>query len=238
MKKENLPDGMQLVSDLFGQMMRNWGAAGCPSTNSPENWRFKQHLKFDDDNRSAEVLLERTIAWMAGDELANQIPVDSGLLGRSSRTLDLATQKGEAFELIELKVDKVNSDTPLSAAIQVLNYGLANLFFQLNQHRVLPSGSDNLLLSAKLLRLRVLALVEYYEREPETIDWLSDFEGCLSQGLTGFSDQFLNPEYPRFEGFCFQAFPGDFRWDESRHADESYRETVKQAFENRSCYFK
>ena len=133
---DNLPDGRELVSNLFGQMMFNWGVGGCPATSSLENWRHQKHTGFQDVKRSPEVPLERTIAALMDEKWANQIPVAaSGLLG-GGKTLDLACLHGDSIDLIELKV---NSNTPLSAAVQVLFYGLAHVFFQLHRERVLPT---------------------------------------------------------------------------------------------------
>ena len=235
MTEENLPKGDELVSDLFGQMMRNWGAAGCSATKSKENWRFTKHVAFASNNRSPEVLLERTIARVTGDQWANQIPVDSGLLGNSSKTLDLAYSQGDVVDLVELKVA---SNTPLSAAIQVLNYGLANVFLQINRDRVLPSGSENLLLNAKQLRLHVLAPVKSYQKFNKVSGWLQQFEACLQRGVIEFTNRFCNPEYPRISRFCFQSFPEDFQWDLSRHSDEFHQQEVKAAIDGRSRYFK
>tara|TARA_R110002073_G_scaffold139076_1_gene288947 strand:- start:1257 stop:1964 length:708 start_codon:yes stop_codon:yes gene_type:complete len=234
MTEENLPNGHELVCELFGQMMRNWGIAGCPATNSKENWRFTKHVTFDDKNRSPEVILERTIAKVTGGQWANQIPVDSGLLDKSGKTLDLACDNGDFFDLVELKVA---SNTPLSAAIQVLNYGLANVFFQINHHRVLPLGSENQLLNAKQLRLQVLAPTEFYQRFEKVSAWLRQFEACIHHGVMQFSNQFLKSGYPRISQFCFQTFPAGFQWDQSRHDDESQQQLVKDALEQRFCYF-
>jgi len=84
---KNLPIGEALVSELFGQMMRNWGSAGCPATRSKQNWRFTKHLDFQDVERSPEVPLERTISSLMGSDWANQIPVDSGFMRRVEKRL-------------------------------------------------------------------------------------------------------------------------------------------------------
>jgi len=234
MTEENLPDGEALVSDLFGQMMRNWGAAGCPATTSHQNWRFNKHVDFQDKPRPPKVPLERTISSLTGNNWANQIPVDSGLICDGAKTLDLATINGNVAELIELKVD---SNTPLSAAIQILLYGLANVFFQINKQRVLPDGSASKLLEVKELRLRVLAPKTYYERFSKVELWLKSFESCLDQGVKTFFNKFLNPDYVKISQFCFQVYPASFGWDQTRHADLTYRDEVMNAIQNRTRYF-
>jgi len=234
MTEENLPDGEALVSDLFGQMMRNWGAAGCPATTSHQNWRFNKHVDFQNTPRPPELPLERTISSLTGNNWANQIPVDSGLICDGAKTLDLATISGNVAELIELKVD---SNTLLSASIQILLYGLANVFFQINKQRVLPTGSASELLEVKELRLRVLAPVTYYERFAKVELWLKSFESCLDEGVKIFSERLMNPDYSRITQFSFQVFPAWFTWDQSLHADENHRHEVLEAVNARAEYF-
>ena len=231
---KNLPIGEALVSELFGQMMRNWGSAGCPATRSKQNWRFTKHLDFQDVERSPEVPLERTISSLMGSDWANQIPVDSGLMRTGGKTLDLACLNDGRAELIELKV---KSNTPLSAAIQILLYGLANVFFQINKQRVLPTGSASELLEVKELRLRVLAPVTYYERFAKVELWLKSFESCLDEGVKIFSERLMNPDYSRITQFSFQVFPAWFTWDQSLHADENHRHEVLEAVNARAEYF-
>ena len=234
MEEENLPDGRELACDLFGQMMRNWGVAGCPSTSSRQNWRFTKNVNFDDKERGPEVPLERTISRMTGEDWANQIPVDSGLLGKSAKTLDLAGREGDVLDLIELKVD---ANTPLSAAIQVLTYGLTNVFFQVNRDRLLPKGLECESLDPKQLQLHVLAPVSFYDRFEKKRSWLKAFEQAMCEGVIKFSNQFQCADYPRVVHFGFLGFPIDFSWDQSRHNDEAYRSVVKNAFDQRSQYY-
>ena len=150
------------------------------------------------------------------------------------KTLDLACLNDGRAELIELKV---KSNTPLSAAIQILLYGLSNAFFQINHHRVLPNGSTNKLLEVKELRLRVLAPVTYYERFSKVELWLKSFESCLDEGVKIFFNKIMNPDYVKISQFCFEAFPASFAWDQTRHADFTHRDEVVNAVQNRTRYF-
>ena len=233
MSDDNLPDGDSIVSDLFGQMMFNWGVGGCPATSSLENWRHQKHTDFQDVKRSPEVPLERTIAALMDEKWANQIPVDSGLLG-GGKTLDLACLHGDSIDLIELKVE---SNTPLSAAVQVLFYGLANVFFQLHQKRVLPTGSTSDLLAAKIINLRVLAPSAFYERFASVGSWLHQFESRLNDGLDNFSERLTREDDPKIVGFRFDAFPDSFAWDQARHGDAGHREELRSAMIARQSFF-
>ncbi len=233
MTDDNLPDGRELVSNLFGQMMFNWGVGGCPATSSLENWRHQKHTGFQDVKRSPEVPLERTIAALMDEKWANQIPVDSGLLG-GGKTLDLACLHGDSIDLIELKV---NSNTPLSAAVQVLFYGLAHVFFQLHRERVLPTDSASDLLAAKTIHLRVLAPSAFYERFVSVGSWLHQFESRLNDGLANFSERLTREDDPKIVGFRFDAFPNSFAWNQARHGDTGHREELRSAMIARHSLF-
>ena len=181
MQTTNLPEGGQLIAALYGQIVQNWKSDGCPQNRSRENWRFEKRRKFQDVERGPEVPLERTIAIVTDDDSwANQIPVDSGL-GKRARYLDLVFREGTTFEFIELKVA---SDTPLSAAIQVLLYGLTNAFFQEHSRQLKTESLATPLLHAEEIRLRVLAPRTFYDEFVLSDSWLKEFEKRLDQGVS------------------------------------------------------
>lgn len=233
MTDDNLPNGIQFVSEIFGRMMSNWGVAGCPAASSLENWRLEKHTNFQDVRRSPEVPLERTISALMDENWANQIPVDSGLLG-GGKTLDLARLQDDSVDLIELKVE---SNTPLSAAVQVLFYGLANVFFQTHRHRVMSTDSAAGLLVAKQIHLRVLAPATYYTRFGSVSSWLHHFESCLNDGLKGFSEKWTREDDPMIVDFRFDSFPCSFVWNQSRHSDPTHRDELRAAVEGRKALF-
>jgi hypothetical protein len=229
----NLPNGRQFIADLYGRMVQKWEGAGCPQYRSRENWRFEKRLQFQDVERGPEVPLERTIAALMDDkQCANQIPVDSGL-GSRARYLDLALRDGTAFEFIELKVA---SDTPLSAAIQVLLYGLTNVFFQAHSRQLETENLRTPLLQATEIHLRVLAPRPFYDEFNLSRSWLSAFEERLGQGVRDFSQSVLAELDVQLADFRFDAFPGSFDWDQTRHADEQHRMELLTAFQDRSGY--
>ena len=235
------PDGAALIADLYWRMMDNWRDGGCPANPSPENWRFTRHPDFQDagDQLGPEVALERTIIQVVDHEnWANQIPVDSGILGRASQTLDLAFRAGSAFELIELKA--ADGDTPLSAAFQILRYGLAYAFFRKNLEAVQHENGQpqSPLLDATEIRLRVLAPAANYERSNKSwLPWLRKLEARLDQGVKKFSRRCLSGVDMKLTGFQFDVFPEGFHWDQNKHDDEEHRREVLVAVHRRHPYF-
>jgi hypothetical protein len=231
----NLPDGNKLIADLYDRMVQNWEAGGCPQNGSSENWRFERRPDFQDVERSPEVPLERTIIQVVDHEnWGNQIPVDSGLLGGGSRSLDLAFRAGLAFEFIELKVA---SNTPLSAAIQVLLYGLTNAFFRTHSRQLEIEDLPTPLLRATEIRLRVLAPIAFYERFAANASWLEKLENTFDEGVRELSSSVLSEVDIKFLGFRFDVFPKDFHWDQTRHNDEEHRKEVLVAVHRRHPYF-
>ena len=230
----NLPDGDQLIQELFNQMVQNWEAGRSPANRSAENWRFERQCDFSEENRSPEVVLERTIINVVDEEnWANQIPVDSGLLG-GGRNLDLAFRAGAVFELIELKVE---ANTPLSAAFQILFYGLTNAFFRVYSQSLNTEDLETPLLRATEIRLRVLAPKSFYERFHAQSDWLKELENKLDKGLQKFSDNVLAETGMKITGFRFDMFPENFHWDQARHADDEHRKKVLEAVHRRHPCF-
>lgn len=242
----NLPNGIELISNLYTQMVENWEVGGSPQNRSGENWRFERRTGLDPRNDSSEVILERTIISVVyHGNWANQIPVDSGILNRRSRYLDLAYKEGNTIELIELKVGQ-NADTPLSAAFQILKYGLINAFFRLHSNELNTAVLQTPLLSADNIKLRVLAPAANYGYFEDKIEWLKKLEKKLSEGLAEFTANQLNegPEElstdqlsdiptVEFTGFQFDQFPDDFHWDPSRILDQEYRNEVLAAVHGR-----
>jgi len=118
---------------------------------------------------------------------ANQIPVASGLLGPHAdkrRAVDLAHRcqshrSQRCYVLIELKE---RSDTPLYAAFEILRYGLLYVFSRRRIKDLQYDATEQPLLRAERIHLRVLAPHEYYKCCK--LDWLekdlSQAIGCLA----------------------------------------------------------
>ncbi|QGQ21991.1 hypothetical protein F1728_04470 [Gimesia benthica] len=231
MNDNNLPDGVRLIKALYARMVENWELGGSPQNTSDENWRFTQCLVLGKNNYTHEVTLERTMITVLNNEnWVNQIPVDSGLLENSNRSVDLAYREGNTIQLIELKVD---SNTPLSAAIQILKYGLTNAFFRTHSEELETQNLQTPLLSADEIQLRVLAPAAYYNRFDEQTEWLRNFGNRINDGLAEFSAKQLMDSGMNLTTFQFEVFPDNFQWDPTRQADDEHRNEVLTAVNGR-----
>ena len=163
--------------------------------------------KNENRKKKLEVRLEREIVginWPDGEDWFNQVPVASGLINDRSdkrRAIDLVHQREDgSYEFIELKVD---SDTPLYAAMEILQYAILYMFARRNE-RIRGAASEKRLLEATAIHLRVLAPCHYYNGY-EQLDRLED-EIC--KGI----NRFLEREKITLQmDFAFEAFPADFK---------------------------
>lgn len=239
---ENGPDvdGVGLVHALYDRLSNNWSAAGgtggLPST---ENWRFEKRISFSEENLRPETLLERTIASVVDDDnWANQVPVDSGLLGGRAHWIDLVFRAGTAFSFIELKYD---SNTPLSAACQVLGYGLVYAFCR-SHAQVLGINLDRSpILQASEIHLRVLAPADYFTAFGPDLEWLARFEKAVQEGVERFSrKRFSRNSAERLPlmSFGFEAFPTDFVWTPSTAREVATQKDVLWAVHHRDQVFR
>lgn len=180
-----------LIADIYDQIGTNWEASKYNKA-SKENWRFEQQRAIVKTNESKEVILERAIVnvsaevWPDVKDWVNQVPVASGLVSASAdrrRAIDLVHKCGPAaYEFVELKID---SDTPLYAAMEILKYGVLYIFCRQDE-REGKRVSDYIdrtkqLLRAQNIHLQVLAPAKYYEKYD-----LSRLERSLAEGLANF----------------------------------------------------
>lgn len=181
-----------LIGNIYEKVEENW--VSDYHQRSKENWRFEKNTRIDGDN-GPEVRLERAIVnipeeiWPDAKCWVNQVPVASGLVdphADGSRKIDLVHKSGEAYEFIELKID---SDTPLYAAMEILKYGVLYIFCR-QDGRVSPfihTHEKENLLQAKKIHLRVLAPAKYYEKYDRS--WLEILETSINNGLAKFLAQ-------------------------------------------------
>ena len=234
---ENSPtvDGVDLIHALYDRVVQNWNSAGESQAHLPsaENWRFEKRLSFRDDNKRPEILLERTIALVTDDDnWANQVPVDSGLLGARPHWMDLVFRAGDSYAFIELKYE---SNTPLSAACQVLQYGIVYAFSRAHAELLQLSVETTALLKASEIALKVLAPSEFYTRYGKAPEWLAGFERSLNDGLARFCEQ-SSGDWPTLT-FGFEAFPADFAWSPEKAQDVAMQKDVLWAIHNRVSPF-
>jgi hypothetical protein len=194
-----------LVRDVFETLERNWHANSQRRGRSRQNfrWHYPQ-THVSDHNTSAEVTLERALInalqQAHRDDWSNQVPLISGIEGSHShrrRAVDLVHHHGDGtFEFVELKVD---SDTPLFAAMEVMVYGLLWLLSRRNQP---DSSKASPILQANKLVLSVLAPRAYYSgHDTQSIAKIIDDGVQAVSAQEGVSMQFR-----------FTAFPSAFSW--------------------------
>ena len=152
-------EATDVAAAMYAVIWRNYQLSGASARRdrSRENWRWSLQSGISAANTSPEVVLERAIARAClesgRDDWANQVPVASGLgsdTGDRRRALDLVRRVGAGhYEFIELKI---GSNTPLSAAVELLGYACLWLLARGD-----PPATERELLNARKVDLRVLA---------------------------------------------------------------------------------
>jgi hypothetical protein len=219
-----LPQMLAMLENILAEIGANWDIAKkIPS--SRQNWRFE---KRDDPpsprNKSREVLCERRIVslqldeWADAEKWVNQVPVASGLTGSNRdkrRCIDLVRRvKDGEYDFVELKID---SDTPLYAAMEVLVYGLLYIFWRydarLSEFRVRPNGPE--MLKASSIHLIVAAPANYYEKHLAGTKGAQCDLASLAQRINAALFALLEKMQPSLEmDFAFKnlwdlPFPGE-----------------------------
>ena len=209
-------DGLDLITKIYDQIVDNLSKPGTGRIPSKENWRWKKNPKIKEaqdgkaGNTSPEVGLEKAIVkissqiWPEVSEWSNQAPTSSGLLGPNydkKRAIDLVHRwqdgKHVDYEFIELKVD---SNNPVSAAMEIMVYGMLYVLSRDNREVMRYVRENNPLLWGRNIHLQVLAPCAYYVGHD-----LARLEKTLDEALGDFLEG-------RGFGmdFKFQEFPQDF----------------------------
>ena len=187
-------DLKRLVNDLWRQIVVNWVEDGCQSRGK-NNWRWELRPEGGKGENQPEVALQRKIACFIKEEgqekhWSNETPTGSGL-SKSKRgnpgALDLARKHGDkCVDIIELKFKdnekpKDKSNTPISAAFQIVQYGLMLTLARLVNDKV-RIIVDDAWRDAKSAQLLVLAPHSFY------LDYLGLgwFEKRLDEAVSEF----------------------------------------------------
>ncbi len=207
--KSNPPsfDAFNLICQIYDQIERNFKDPDNrfhSSGPSEKNWRFEKILNVSTNNYSKEKTLEKTIAEITSSDWVNQVPTASGIINSASdklRNIDLVRRlKPGFYEFIELKID---SDTPLFAAFEIMVNGLIYL---LSRENYVDKGFDtNELLNAKEITLQILAPKNYYARCH--LAWLEKELNC---GISKFLTEKFGGRLKA--SFVFTSFPENFMW--------------------------
>ncbi len=200
-------NGFELVEATYKRIEVNWENSSRRRQGrraSRKNWRDEARTDFA--GGSPEVQLERAIAMLPGEAWVNQVPTSSGLVDHRHdkvRNIDLLREiEPSRYEFIELKV---NSNTPLFAAMEILGYGVIYLFSLLHRDELGYDRPERKVLGAKHIHLKVLAPGRYYTEYQ--LAWL---ECLINDGLSAFIES--RPELELQMDFRFEAFPPDFHW--------------------------
>jgi hypothetical protein len=194
-----------LVQRLFKVLDQDWIVALSNAQPSRQNFRWRcPQTYIANDNASAEVSLERALICALRDadrhDWSNQVPLISGIAGSHAfkrRAIDLVQRRGErSFEFVELKIE---SDTPVLAAIEILAYGLLWLLSHRDRQRLGYAGP---IPDAQDVGLSVLAPQEYYRRYS-----VGGVATTINDGLLALGQQ----QGVTME-FRFTAFPPSFSW--------------------------
>ena len=195
----------RMIEAMLSCVETNWQASPRRQYAGPslENWRFAKKTYIADRNTSPEKTLEKTIAKITDADWVNQVPTASGLWNASAdthRNIDLVHRLGpKQYEFIELKVE---TDTPLKAAMESLIYGVLYVFARLHYPETYHKSQG--LLQAEEVHLCSLAPHSYYGRYH--LEWLIPAFNSGWQSV--LADRSLNLKMD----MRFSAFPSDFVW--------------------------
>ena len=200
LRREPITGTSEFLQASYSKIHKNWLTARKNTgyfNPSKENWRWKRHLELSDANKSPELRLERAIVTACGENWSNQMPTASGLVGHAidkRAAVDLVCRESAtSYSLMELKVD---SNTPLFAAIEILMYGLLLVWSKEHVEELDYNVQKQPVLGATTVMLGTLAPARYYSNYN-----LKNLGNALSNGLLEFGENFglsLNFEFSKF----------------------------------------
>jgi hypothetical protein len=219
-------DGAELVRRLMNRIGQNRSALteADRAARGSQTWRWKKNTNLNPVNKSIEVRIERAVARLLDDDWVNQVPTASGLTDSDEqrRSIDIVHRRSAGeFDFIELKALRPGErssghQSPLSAAMEVLKYGLIFLYCKENRSILYPDADvAKPVLEARTVHLEVLATTNCYQRteqaEPFRIAWLNQL---VANGLMELNRQ---PNASVSFDFAFRQFPKSFVWTDSDH---------------------
>ena len=153
-----------MLSEVYGRLESNHSDSSIRP--SPKLWDCRRAPDIKDHNRSDEKILEKAVASLAErghmPEWFNQCSVASGITGPrkdKKRAIDLVHLSDKSARLIELKW---NSDTPVYALFEILEYGLAYIFCRLHKEEF--GLADRRLMKIRHIALEVVAPRRFFDR--------------------------------------------------------------------------
>lgn len=188
-----------MIGGAYTLIEQNWPGTRC---RSKENWRWEKQLHISNQNGSPEKRFEKAVAKNC-PEWFNMIPVASGVMPETEeggRRIDLARECEPGwFEFVELKFGP-KCDTPLRAAIEILEYGLIYVFSRVHAG-ALRYDAGNPLLSAQRISLRAVLPGKAYSSGS-----LAELELSLNAGLHALTARL---GVPCQIDFAFESLPAN-----------------------------
>jgi hypothetical protein len=193
-----------LLRELVKVVESNWNRRPAASV---KLWDLRCATGIDPDHPSIEKQVEKAIVRSV-PEWFNQIAAGSGLADSSRdrhRNVDLAHRvENGVYELFEFKIGR-SADTPLRAAIELLEYCALYTFARLRHTELGLFPASRPLLRARSIRLGVLATGEVYS------GWdLGALEQAIDLGVRRYARQDLRQAWAL--SFGFESLPADFSW--------------------------
>ncbi len=214
-------DGSWLIGSVLQKLEENWQQ---PRHYRPAkaNWVLRSNAAIAKRNESPEVTLERKITKV--DEWYNQIPTCASLLDSNSDShcnIDLALTNAQVVTYIELKIA---TGTPLSAAIQIIRYGLMFAFSRRHAQEIgYNQHTTPALFQYGAVQLRVLAPLAFYKGYRKKYEVLDEIANKLNAGLQGLATDKTLPAF----SFQFWSFPPEFRWPSNACDSETIRNALE-----------
>lgn len=175
-------DGHRVIEKIYTTIESCRLKAVYRKAPSKRNWDLIRRRRLSSDPGKLEVTLERKIVDLEGENWSAQVPTSSGLWDHKQAkrsAIDLVHKSGDgSYEFIELKVE---SDTPLFAAMEILVYGILYIYSRIYAKPLGYKIEEKPLLKAEQIHLKVLAPRSYYNNCK-----LAWFERKIERGLSDF----------------------------------------------------
>ena len=204
-KPINAKESFALKSEMYEILERNYRQVGAkPRSQSKGLWRCEPVPNIRERNPSREKLLEKAVAMLAKERHMlgwfNQCPVAAGITDPykdNKRAVDLVhgSKSDRYVRLVELKWE---SNSPLYALFEVLEYGLAYIFCRIHK-KELPLQCPSLM-DARHVSLEVVAPRLFYNgynekgRFAQMSKTLNEFASSKINGLSMSLNALAFPE--------------------------------------------
>ena len=175
-----------LISEMYEILESNYRQVGAkPRSQSKKLWHCVPETNIKERNSSSEKILEKAVAMLAKKvqmpEWFNQCPVAAGITDPykdNGRAVDLVRweKANKCVHLVELKWE---SNTPLYALFEVLEYGLAYIFCRVHR-KELPLQCPSLM-DATDVSLEIVAPRSFYCDHHDKKDFFAQTSNSLDQ---------------------------------------------------------